>query len=115
MTPQAAEKKPAPTDWHNADVIAALHKAGWSFVQLSLAHGLGRQCLNKVLHRPYPKAERIVAEVLGMKPEDIWPSRYDSNGLPNRPFGRPPLNGRPAAASVAPLRRARNVSGKAKG
>ncbi|WP_149008593.1 helix-turn-helix domain-containing protein, partial [Escherichia coli] len=24
----------------------------------------------------YPKAEKIIADALGMTPQDIWPSRY---------------------------------------
>jgi len=115
MKASASEKKPAPQDWHNADVIAALHKAGWSFCQLGIHHGVGRQTITKVLHRPSPKNERIVADVLGVEPWDIWPSRYDSNHQPNRHFGRKRLSGHAPVASVAPARRARNVSRQAQG
>ncbi len=31
--------KKTAKDWHRADIIAALHKAGWSLRQLSLKHG----------------------------------------------------------------------------
>lgn len=78
------------SDWHKADIKAALDKAGWSLRQLSLYHGLHEGCMRVALARPYPKAERIIANVIGEKPESIWPSRYDSSGKPNRRGGKKP-------------------------
>lgn len=70
-------KKPDPKDWHKADIVAAVHKAGLTFKGLSLAHGYRSvDACSQALHRPYPKVERIVAEAIGVAPADIWPSRY---------------------------------------
>lgn len=63
-------------DWDPADVVAALRKAGWSLRRLSLAHGYHPDALKHALQRPYPRAERIIARVLEIDPEAIWPSRY---------------------------------------
>lgn len=63
-------------DWHRADVVAALKKVGWSVRALSIASGLGPNTLKNALSQPYPKAERIIADALGMRPEEIWPQRY---------------------------------------
>ena len=63
-------------DWHCADVVAALKKVGWSVRALSIASGLGPNTFKNALSQPYPKAERIIADALGMKPEEIWPQRY---------------------------------------
>lgn len=94
----ATPKKASLEDWHPADIKAELAKAGWSFNQLGLDAGYrGKSILADALHRPYPKAERIIAKALGKKPQEIWPSRYDAKGKPNRPMGRPPM--RPAHAS----------------
>ncbi|MGO4699842.1 helix-turn-helix domain-containing protein [Dyella sp. 2RAB6] len=86
MTTSAAPKKPASKDWHPADVIAALRKAGWSLQQLAFHHGYtARTALANALHRPYPKAEAIIADTLTVKPGDIWPSRYEADQVtPNR-------------------------------
>jgi Ner family transcriptional regulator len=70
------EKKPAAEDWHRADVVAALHKKGWSLRQLSREAGLSDGTLKSALDKPYPKAERIIAAALQMDPQDIWPQRY---------------------------------------
>ena len=63
-------------DWHNADIIAELKKAGTNISALSEKHGLSRGCLRNALYRHYPKAERIIAGAIGVQPQDIWPSRY---------------------------------------
>lgn len=95
MTGPAKKASPAK-DWHKADIKAALAKVGWSLNQLGLVHGYNcKSALARALHAPYPRAERIIAEAIGVKPEAIWPSRYDANGESNRPRGRTPM--RPAA------------------
>lgn len=79
-------KKPAPpSDWHPADVQAALKKRGWSFRKLSIAHGYDAGSLNVALRRPWPRAERIIARTIGVEPWDIWPSRYDEDKYPIPP------------------------------
>lgn len=86
-------KKPVLTDWHRADIKAALEKAGWSLRKLSVQHGLCPEALTKALSGPYPNAERIIAETLGKHPKEIWPTRYDVAGNPirlrNFPLVRP--------------------------
>lgn len=95
MTHTAAQKKPAIQDWHPADVIAELRKIGWSLAQLGLQHGyVNRQSLAQALHKPYPKAEAIIAAALNLQPLQIWPSRYNVDGTPNRTRGMKPM--RPA-------------------
>lgn len=64
------------SDWHRADVIAALKKKGFSLASLSRDAGLGARTLNNALERRYPKAEKIIAEAIGVEPFEIWPSRY---------------------------------------
>jgi Ner family transcriptional regulator len=86
-------KKQPPQDWHRADIKAALEKAGWSLRRLGAAHGFSTQALNQALHRQWPNAERIIAEAIGHRPHQIWPSRYDAPGRPKRkrwdiPFAR---------------------------
>lgn len=69
-------QKKVPCDWHQADIIAALKKAGTNMSALSEANGYSRNNLRNALYRPYPKAEAIIASAIGVKPKDIWPSRY---------------------------------------
>ncbi|WP_298978460.1 helix-turn-helix transcriptional regulator [uncultured Psychrobacter sp.] len=69
-------QKKMPEDWHQADIIAALKKAGTNMSALGEAKGYSRNSLRNALYRPYPKAEKIIADALNLKPKDIWPSRY---------------------------------------
>lgn len=69
---QSSEAK----NWHQADIIAALKKAGTNLSALSEKNGYSRNNLRNALYRPYPKAERIIAGAIGVQPKDIWPTRY---------------------------------------
>ncbi|MGA7438616.1 MAG: helix-turn-helix transcriptional regulator [Luteibacter sp.] len=92
MSLPTAQKKPATGDWHRADVIAALRKKGWSLQQLALENGYNqRSSLSKALGSPSPKGEAIIAAALGVQPQIIWPSRYNSDGTPNRTRGPKPM------------------------
>ncbi|RAT17407.1 DNA-binding protein [Lonsdalea populi] len=63
-------------DWHPADIIAALKKQGTSLAAVSRKAGLASSTLANTLTRHWPKGEKLIAEELGVSPEEIWPSRY---------------------------------------
>ena len=66
-------------DWHKADIKAALAKKGWSMRQLALKHGYSSgSTLTQAFYRSFPKAEKIIADELGLTPKDIWPSRVEA-------------------------------------
>lgn len=72
----------APTDWHPADVLAALKKRGHNLAGLSVANGYHPTAAGKALKRPWPAMEAIIATALDLMPAHIWPSRYDASGQP---------------------------------
>lgn len=74
------ESVPQP-DWHRADIIAALHKAGTTVVSLSRQSGLSNSSLSNVFYRSWPRGERIISDYLGVAPSLIWPSRYPRNDI----------------------------------
>lgn len=77
MSTAHTSKKPVPEDWHRADIVASLRKAGWSLRRLSKHHGYADPgTLTNALDRRWPKGERLIAEAIGISPETIWPSRY---------------------------------------
>ncbi|EBU3152060.1 helix-turn-helix domain-containing protein [Salmonella enterica] len=63
-------------DWHPADIIAGLKKKGTSLAAVSRKAGLAPPTLANTLNHHWPKGERLIAEVLGVASEQIWPSRY---------------------------------------
>ena len=77
-------KKASPTDWHPADVIAAVRKSGSSLRQLSLAAGLHPRSLNRALVQSWFPAQQIIANQIGVTPQSIWPSRYEADGSRKR-------------------------------
>lgn len=62
------------TDWHPADVKAALEKKGVSLRQLAKEHGYSH--FQRVLTTHWWAVEQIVANALGKTAQEIWPSRY---------------------------------------
>ena len=78
--------------------MATLKKRGWSLRQIALAEGYRDEgvTLGGAARKPSPIAEGILARYLGYDhPKQIWPSRYDAKGLPNRRIGRAPMRGVP--------------------
>ena len=63
-------------DWHKADIIAALHKKDTSLAQISREANLASSTIANALTRPWAKGENIIAQAIGVLPEEIWPSRY---------------------------------------
>jgi Ner family transcriptional regulator len=79
MSEKRSPKKAAPVDWHSADIVAALRKAGWSLRKLAAHHNYkAPTTLCKAIERPWPKGERLIAEAIGVHPATIWPSRYQA-------------------------------------
>ncbi len=76
--------QPGATDWHPADVLAALKKRGHSLSGLSVANGYHPTAAGKALKQPWPAMEQLLAEAIGTAPQEIWPSRYDTEGSPRR-------------------------------
>ena len=64
-------------DWINLRIRNELNKKGHSLESLAVANELSRLTLrNNVLNRHWPKGELIIADALGIEPQEIWPSRY---------------------------------------
>lgn len=42
------------------------------------------RAIRAVKHRPYPHIERAIAKVLSVKPMQLWPERWNSDGSPLR-------------------------------
>ena len=69
-------KNTATSDWHRADIIAALKKRGWSMRALAVETGFSYSTLKTALDKPYPKMERIIASAIGVPPEVSWAGRF---------------------------------------
>jgi Ner family transcriptional regulator len=64
-------------DWDSTDVKYALAKAGTNLTKLARENNLAPSTVRNVFRQnSYPKIEKIIAQALNKKPEEIWPSRY---------------------------------------
>lgn len=69
------------TDWHPEDVKAAIRKQGETIASLARRAGLSKQVVSAAIQsRSSERAERIVAQCIGVSASKIWPSRYRANG-----------------------------------
>lgn len=89
---RANVKKAGLEDWHPADIVAALKKAGYTLSKLAFEHGLKDSSgLSVALVRSFPKGEQRIAKALGIEPKVIWPTRYNEDGT-RKPSGARALN-----------------------
>ena len=71
-----------PRDWHREQIKAEIRMRGTTLRALSLQHTSSKNSAAIALGRSWPKMEQVIANFLGKKPQQIWPSRYDASGNP---------------------------------
>lgn len=101
-------KKPAPKDWHRADIKAALEKKGFSIRGFARHHHYSKSAVSKAFNSAYPLMEALIAAELGVDVKTIWPSRYDEHGAPKK--GRLTPNSTRAVSTDNVSRRGRPVT-----
>jgi len=68
---------PGTTDWHPEDLKAALRKKGLTQDEIAANAGVSRRTVGLTIHGgKSAKVCQYIAELLGLPPEQIWPSRY---------------------------------------
>lgn len=61
-------------DWEG--IVAEVHRRKMTMTKLATLNGLDPSTCRKVKTHTHRKAEAIIAEFIGRKPEDLWPNRY---------------------------------------
>lgn len=83
----------SPTDMHPADIRAAVNKKGFTLASVSRAADLPEHACRAALQGRSRKGEAAIAKVLGLAPEQIWPSRFlKPRRQPNHFKSRVPSN-----------------------
>jgi len=77
--PRKALIKP---DWSRDQIKAALRDKGYTLAALSRANGKSTGYFAMALQQPMRHAEKIMADIIGVHPSEIWPSRYGPDGRP---------------------------------
>lgn len=66
-----------PSDMDRHEVIARLRRRGIFLAQLARKHGYSSNLFYVALDRPYPRVEKIIADALDLRVQDIWPNRVE--------------------------------------
>ena len=74
--PRAPKDPRARQAW----ILYQLNREGSSYAELARQHGLERSSPRKANTGRNPSMEVLVAAALGLRPEQIWPERYDAAG-----------------------------------
>lgn len=61
-----------------------LRAKGSSLAIVARSLGLSAQAVKNAKRQPYPSVERAIAKVLGLKPIQLWPERWNVDGSPHR-------------------------------
>jgi len=72
--------EPGAEPWHPQDIIAAVRKKGTSLQRLALEHGFSRVTFNMAATKKFPNAHNIIAAVIGVPRQEIWPQFYGPSG-----------------------------------
>lgn len=67
------QREPA-LDWPG--ILAEVHRRGMTMTELAKRNGLFPAACRQVRERTHFKAQQVIADFIGHKPEDLWPSRY---------------------------------------
>lgn len=74
-------KKTSREDWHPADIVAALHKRGYTLRDIAREEGLNdSSTLSKAMVQSYPAGERRLAKYAGVPLQEMFPTRYTADG-----------------------------------
>ncbi|MGH1460962.1 MAG: helix-turn-helix domain-containing protein [Neptuniibacter sp.] len=88
MSKTKARSSTQKSDWHREDIKAAIRKKSeMSVAAFAKQSGYKNPAtFYNVFKMPYPKIERIIAELLEVEPYVIWPSRYANRSTKNSEF-----------------------------
>ncbi len=68
-------------------VIYQLQLQGRTLASVAAEHGCKRQTLYAAFGKRYPAMEHRIAAALDLTPQELFPDRYDADGLPKRQRG----------------------------
>lgn len=76
----ADNKKP----WDRERIKFELRERGYTLSMLDRKYGMCTGYFSQALIMPLRKAEKVMADILGVPASEIWPARYGSDGRPHQ-------------------------------
>lgn len=65
-----------PQKWDRHSIKAELARRGYTLTGLALDHGLHESACRRALHSTCLSGAQVIAKVLGVPVEELWPDRY---------------------------------------
>lgn len=65
--------------WHRADILAGVRKRGSNLAEIARSVGLKRQSMYWAFIRPQIRANRAIADFLGVSMHELWPQWFDAD------------------------------------
>lgn len=81
---RAKRSKLKKTGWHAELIKAHIHMRGMTLSKLATDHDLDESACRAALRRPQPQADKVISKFLGVPLHELWPTRYNADGLPIR-------------------------------
>lgn len=66
--------------WDAPGILAAIKRRGETLTGLALANGLPPSSCRVALSRPFPAADKVISDFLGVALHELWPMRYRADG-----------------------------------
>ena len=76
----ALKHPPTPQGWHPQEIIFSVRMKGTSLQRLSREHGFHLRTFNMAVKQRFPRCHDIIAAVIGVPRQSIWPQFYDEDG-----------------------------------
>jgi Ner family transcriptional regulator len=67
---------PTSSQWHRADIIAAVHKRGSSLSVIAKRIGLSPKSMSYALGKRHPRANQAISEFIRVPLHELWPAFY---------------------------------------
>ncbi len=91
-------------------LVAHMKGRGSSLSAIARTINISRSAVQSAKYVAYPRVEAVLAKALDVKVQELFPDRYDADGVPTaRPVGRPRNS---IDKTVRPTVRARNTQAR---
>lgn len=78
--PERSSSPPSQSGFGWPEIKYELEKRGITFAILAARARVSRQAFSKVKKWTSAPLQQVIADALGMRPEQIWPERYRNGG-----------------------------------
>lgn len=72
-------RKTQKRSWDAPGILAEVKRRGSTLTKLAEDNGLNSSACRTALSRPFPAADKVISDFIGVSLHELWPERYDEN------------------------------------